>query len=171
MSEYTLKNIKTWKGHDGQEAYQASLYRDGKRVGTVTDDAWGGPLQVDFNDAGTYKAENDALVAGTLEWLGQNDGWWTGKLEDEYFAPVDTFVEEIVFRTLEIKRFRTKLRKGVLIQTTKCGPNQYFSVGHPTSSLDESTYRTRLLAHYGDDTVILNDLNDVELYNTFLAEV
>ena len=170
MSEYTLKNIKTWKGHDGNEAYQASLYRDGTRIGSVTEDGWGGELQVDFKNAGTYKAENDALVAGTLEWLGQNVGWWTGKLDEEFFAPVAAFVEEFVFRTQEVKRFRTKLRKNVLIRTAKCGPGQFLSVGHPTSSLDESTYRTRLLAHYGDGTVILNDLNDTDLFNTVLAE-
>ena len=171
MSNYTLKNIKTWKGHDGNEAYQASLYRDGIRIGSATDDGWGGELQVNLLTARTYKVENDALVAGALEWLGQNNGWWTGKLDNEYFAPVDTFVEEIVFRTLEIKRFRTKLRKNVLIRTAKCGPNVFLSVGHSPSSLDESTYRTRLLAHYGAGTVILNDLSDEELYNEVLHSV
>ena len=170
MSEYTLKNIKTWKGHDGNEAYQASLYRNGKRIGRVTEDGWGGPLQVDFNGAGNNKVDNDALVESTLDWLEQNRGWWTGKLTDEYFSPIDTWVEEIVFRTQGIKRFRVKLRKGVLIQTAKCGSNEFFSIGHPTSALDGSGFRERLIAHYGDDMVILNDLNDTELYNTFLAE-
>ncbi len=170
MSEYTLKNIKTWKDHDGGTAYQASLYRDGKRIARVTEEGWGGQLQVDFENAGTYKAENDALVAGTLEWLGQNVGWWTGKLDEEFFAPVDTFVEETVFRTMEVKRFRTKLRKRIAIRTPDMDRGVFMQLKQSPASFDTPNFRERLMEYYGDDTIILNDLNDTDLFNTVLAE-
>lgn len=38
---YAVKNLKTFNGHDGF-GFEVSLYRDGKRLGTVTDDGWGG---------------------------------------------------------------------------------------------------------------------------------
>lgn len=47
---YTVKGIKTFIGMEGH-GYNASLYRDGKLVAFVIDDASGGPLQVEWKDA------------------------------------------------------------------------------------------------------------------------
>ena len=50
-TEYTIKSYKHVAGHDGQ-GFQATLHRvtDGKskKVATIFDDGWGGPLQIDF---------------------------------------------------------------------------------------------------------------------------
>lgn len=46
---YTVKGIKTFVGMEGH-GYNASLYRDGKLVAFVIDDASGGPLQVEWKD-------------------------------------------------------------------------------------------------------------------------
>ena len=43
-----LKNVKTWLGQEGY-GLQASVYIDKKKVGLVTDDAYGGPLRFDFD--------------------------------------------------------------------------------------------------------------------------
>ena len=50
-TEYTVKSYKHVSGHDGQ-GFTATLHRvtDGKskKVATIFDDGWGGPLQIDF---------------------------------------------------------------------------------------------------------------------------
>ena len=43
---YWLKNIKTHKGHEGEPLVQASVYKDGKRIGFYSDGDWGGPAQL-----------------------------------------------------------------------------------------------------------------------------
>ena len=40
---YTVKNVKTFTGMEGL-GWECSLYKDGKRLGTVLDDAHGGML-------------------------------------------------------------------------------------------------------------------------------
>jgi hypothetical protein len=47
--EYEVKGIKTFRGMEGG-GYNATLYRSGKRVAAVIDDASGGPLMVDWAD-------------------------------------------------------------------------------------------------------------------------
>lgn len=51
---YTVKGIKTFRGMEG-EGYNASLYRDGKRVAEVVDDASGGPLMIEWKDRASWR--------------------------------------------------------------------------------------------------------------------
>ena len=47
---YWLKNIKTHKGHEGEPLIQASVYKNGKRVGFYSDGDWGGcPNLMEFS--------------------------------------------------------------------------------------------------------------------------
>lgn len=39
--QYTVKGLKTFAAHDG-DGFEVTLYREGRRIGTVTDDGWGG---------------------------------------------------------------------------------------------------------------------------------
>jgi hypothetical protein len=55
---YSLKGIKTFRGMEGM-GFNATVYRDGKKVGFAIDDANGGPLMLqEFS-----KADSDALDA------------------------------------------------------------------------------------------------------------
>lgn len=46
---YSVKGVKTYRGMEG-EGFNASLYRNGKRVALVIDDATGGPLMFEWLD-------------------------------------------------------------------------------------------------------------------------
>lgn len=46
--KYTVKNVKSFTGREGY-GYSCSLYKDGKRIGTVTDTADGGPADLYLN--------------------------------------------------------------------------------------------------------------------------
>lgn len=41
-----IKTYTTFKGHDGQPLRQATVYMDGKNIGMISEDAWGGPMNI-----------------------------------------------------------------------------------------------------------------------------
>ena len=47
----TIKNLKTFRGHDGETLAQGSIYLNGKRLGFWSQDSWGGPDQFDFDES------------------------------------------------------------------------------------------------------------------------
>jgi hypothetical protein len=62
---YSIKNLKTWETHDGG-GFQATLYRDGKRIGLVTNDGWGGCNHYDLPREEIDALEAYAKTLGTL---------------------------------------------------------------------------------------------------------
>lgn len=50
-----FKNVKKFSGHDG-ECYQGNLYLNGKKIGSQSQDSWGGPDDFDFT---TEEAEKE----------------------------------------------------------------------------------------------------------------
>lgn len=71
---YTVKCIKTFVGMEGH-GYSASLYRDGKLVAFVIDDASGRPLQVEWKDHAAGK-----IAVQTKDYKG---GPWTVHMTHE----------------------------------------------------------------------------------------
>ncbi len=41
-----IKTYTTFKGHDGQPLRQATVYMDGKNIGMISEDTWGGPMNI-----------------------------------------------------------------------------------------------------------------------------
>ncbi|AME18067.1 hypothetical protein AAT1_02041 [Pseudomonas phage AAT-1] len=71
---YTVKGVKTFVGMEGY-GYNGSLYRDGKLVAFVIDDASGGPLQIEWKDV------SDGLVeVETKDYKGNP---WVAKMTNE----------------------------------------------------------------------------------------
>ena len=56
-SQFTIKNFKSWSSHDGG-GYQFTLYVDGKKFAFVTNDGWGGPIDVKC----IFASQLDSLV-------------------------------------------------------------------------------------------------------------
>ena len=61
-----VKNLKTFRGHEGEPLYQGSVYLNGKRLGFWSQDAWCGCDNYDFNihllDSVIEKLRNTSLV-------------------------------------------------------------------------------------------------------------
>ena len=98
-----LKAIKTNIGHD-HAGFQANIYLKNKKIGEVTDDGWGGPLQIHFDKekeafysiAKAYKQEqkekllsDDELIIHNLLTLSD--------LEKEYKKAIKKGYESILF--------------------------------------------------------------------------
>ncbi|PGU51825.1 hypothetical protein [Bacillus cereus] len=45
-----IKTYTTFKGHDGQPLRQATVYMDGKKIGSISEDAWGGPMNINLKN-------------------------------------------------------------------------------------------------------------------------
>lgn len=45
---YTIKNFKSFKGHEGEPLGQGTLHGPAGKVADWSDDSWGGPMRVDF---------------------------------------------------------------------------------------------------------------------------
>ena len=45
----TIKNLKSFKDHEGCEIYQGNVYYKGKKLGFWSQDSWGGPNDYDFD--------------------------------------------------------------------------------------------------------------------------
>lgn len=71
---YTVKNVKTFIGNEGH-GFNATLYRDGKAIAFVYDDASGGPVAFEWKDCA------DGLVeVATKDYKGEP---WTVKMTNE----------------------------------------------------------------------------------------
>lgn len=64
---YTVKNLKTFTGMEGS-GYNATLYRDGKAVAAIIDDASGGPLIVDWKD---FKGGSNFVEVSGYDYSGE----------------------------------------------------------------------------------------------------
>lgn len=62
ITMYTVKNVKTFRGHDGN-GFNATLYENGKRVALVDDDGWGGGYNYQWLDPSAEQRLNDFAAA------------------------------------------------------------------------------------------------------------
>ena len=55
---YTIKSIKTWTGHEGMGGFSATIYKNGKKIGTVLNNDDGGPNYWRFLDQKASKSQD-----------------------------------------------------------------------------------------------------------------
>ena len=103
---YKVKNVKSFQGLEGY-GYECSLYKDGKKVGTVTDTAGGG--MVDFY---LDKGEKEILDAHcmTLPKWGSEYG------DNEYDTDCDIFLGSLVEDFDRQKQYRKWCRKSTVFR-------------------------------------------------------
>ena len=61
-----VKVSRKFYGHEGETCYQGSIYCDGKKVGTWSDDAWCGPRLIELKDRTKLDAHNERIKAFLL---------------------------------------------------------------------------------------------------------
>lgn len=94
--QFTLKNLKQCDGTDGP-AYSATLYADGKRVGTVHNDGRGGSVLVQIADRTTRAAWQAAVDAAHGE---------------KEYCREDSYVEDLLEAAEFERAARANARKG-----------------------------------------------------------
>lgn len=67
IANFTLKGVKSFRGHEGETCYQGNIYMDNKKVGTFSDNSWSGEIDYDL-DAQYEKKVKENLK----EWFTKN---------------------------------------------------------------------------------------------------
>lgn len=91
---YWIKNIKWFKGHEGEDIFQCSVYKNGKRIGFFSQDSWGGSDKLTCQK----KEDAEALCSFAKEFFN-----------DQYFSPgtICRFMAEMQFNEELLEKKKT----------------------------------------------------------------
>jgi len=109
--KYELKNIKTLNTHDGV-AWTASVYRDGKRIGTAEDRGDGGSSWLYLDN----RADEADLVAWCAE-ASKNSGLWMAQYATETIKTHHVGGEQNGTATYEL-RFNDEMALAYLMEVS-----------------------------------------------------
>lgn len=119
MGTYEIKNFKSLETQDGQ-AWNCTLYRDGKKIGTAEQGGHGGPDRFWFDD----RNEEAKFIAASREWI-RSEGRKTGGYGDP-----EEFIQHLIDQFEYQKVAKRNAKKGC--------PFTAFLFGEPVYLLPES---------------------------------
>ena len=109
---YAIKNLKTFKGHEGEPCAQGSLQKNGKKVADWSDDDWGGPMRIHF----VSKDEEAAFAEYAKTYLADKLDF-EGKPHDipgmSPYQLVETAMEELSMKALEDAELLKAAKSGI----------------------------------------------------------
>ena len=146
---YSVRNVKTFRGTEG-EGFNATLYRDGRRIAFVIDDASGSDIDIQWVGVRARETE-EKLLLKFLKTLPKEN--WEDR---EYDVTPDIFLSELVNQALTEKRLRRLFRTETLfrLKGDRTDNDKWRVFRAPFSS----TVKAQLLKTYGHDLAhILNE--------------
>lgn len=110
MAVYTVKNIKRLHGWDpSEDGYQASLYKDGRRIGTFGMEANGGCERFTMPDA-----EYDALCKHAHKALGKQNEYAKPPTDWSMDSITGEYCDQLVHEAHQLKARRRWSKKKTL---------------------------------------------------------
>ena len=109
---YTIKNIKRFKGHEGEPCAQGTLHSTTGKVADWSDDSWGGPMQIHF----TTPAEEAAFADFAKKYLVDKLDFEGKPLDIPRMTPyqlVETALEELSMKALEDAELLKAAKSGI----------------------------------------------------------
>ena len=146
---YTVKNVKDFIGREGH-GYECSLYKDGKRIGRVTDTAGGG--MVDFY---LDKGEKEILDTHckTLPKWGKEYG------DSEYDTDCDHFVTSLVSafeaNAHKMKQYRKWCKNQTVFRVVGDKDGEFRTLSQPYTESIKAHLEKKFV---GQGLVIVNEL-------------
>lgn len=109
--EVTVKNIKTFRGHDGI-GVNCDIYIDGKKVATMHDAAYGGSYE--YQPAGNFAGLSNEQISARMSEYRENmrklEAHAKEQLPEETFEVLDQFIDKLINEASE-KQVDAKLAK------------------------------------------------------------
>lgn len=101
---FEIKSVKSFKSHDGYPIFQGNVYFKGKKIGSWSQDDWGGPDRFDFDVTPYEKALQDVDISSHPQF---------DQLR-EYDLPLsmDILMEEIINLQNDEKAYKNVIRRG-----------------------------------------------------------
>jgi len=125
---YSVKNVKTFRGHDG-DGFNATLYRDGKKIALVDDDARGGEFRYEWLDRDADKVDitvkgyngKDFTRKGTPEEkmfsdLAHSQTFQMNGMKEPMTKNMDIVVDELINAHLEEKQLKRWCRTKTVVR-------------------------------------------------------
>lgn len=106
-----LKNLRSCASTDG-DAWSASIYLGGKRIGTTSYGGTGGPVQVDVDDQ-TLASLRKAVEEAGYQMLDFNGSPYVEPTTLHGFA--EFYFHELAEESMILKKLRPKLRKSTYV--------------------------------------------------------
>ncbi len=144
---YTVKNVKNFQGREGT-GFECSLYKDGKKIGTVTDIANGG--EVDFY---LDKGEKEILdtYCKTLPKTHHRSKLFPEGIERD----CDYFVTELVDDFEKMKKYRKWCKKDTVYRIETDDKGFYRTIKKPYDNWMKEHLEKR---YKGQGLIIVNEL-------------
>ena len=117
---YWLKGMKNFKGHEGEPLFQASVYKDGKKIGFFSQDSHGGQDHLQ----GFSREDEAALRAFAKEFEG----------EASWGESYSTFLSSIADEVDSIKSFKRECKTRTLFVLKQDKDGRYKSMRRPYSN-------------------------------------
>ena len=120
--EYSVKGVKTFRGMEGT-GWECSLYKDGKKIGTVLDDAHGGPLMFYIPQNEHKILDDHCKTLPKQPWGFEAEG-----LDPEGCSvDADIFIGNIVADFIENRDFKRRCKTHTIF-TLKDEPKEFWSM-------------------------------------------
>lgn len=111
LERVTLKNVKTDIGHD-LGGYFVDFYLDGKKMGYVNNDGWGGEVDPTYLTDAAQKTFEKFLIDNNVAQLMFDNGWaFFGKVEKIDLNCQAVSVVEMAIGLIDEKKFFKKAMK------------------------------------------------------------
>jgi len=152
-SHFSVKKVKTFRGHDGQ-GVNADVYHGRKKIAEVDDDGWGGGLSIHYFENGEWTKAGGlqipqiitdflkTLPTHTYEEHFSNVGFSIDEdKKDEVMEwNIEDFFNELIDSVLERREFKKILRKVCALKDDE-GEKRIVSWKYKSSDL-KKIYRT-----------------------------
>lgn len=147
---YTVRKLKSFIGMEGY-GFNADLYRDGKKVAFVIDDASGGCLDIQW--VGGHKSEEAAKLR---EYVKSLPTFKLNGVEANVEVDEDLFIGELVNDAFLVKDLRSKMKGKVLFIIPSSG--DMYTVKHAQGDLLKAI--AAMQEKHGKDILVLNAVTD-----------
>lgn len=112
-TQFAIKNFKSWSSHDGG-GFQFSLYVDGKKFAIVTDDGWGGPVDVQC----IFASQLESLEKYVSQFKWQYKG-------AEYDMDLEVWISNLVSEYMFNKKLEKAKKKGITFKLLDDGKDVF----------------------------------------------
>jgi hypothetical protein len=174
MSTYEIKGVKTFRGMEG-EGFNATLYREGKKVCFIIDEANGGCYNYCWFD---YHIDSRVEVKG-VHYLGEKYSYegspeeakfheflmdlpWEKSEVSEKPYPIDkdTFIARLIDGYERVKEFKKICNKGLCVQVGEdIGTDKYVSFPIQYAKVSKAWVDEQLRKRYPNQKILI--LNEI----------
>ena len=126
---YAVKNVKTFMGREGH-GYECSLYKDGKKIGTVTDTANGGEVDFYLNDG---EKKNLDVYCAALPLEPCTYDFMRADYPDGVPVSCDALVGRLIDEFDTHKRNKKVCKTKTMVKVVKNGKDVFYTYNAPFS--------------------------------------